>query len=133
MNRAQSWSDFSDKAQPLLRAVVAIERRDGAKAMDAISNAARRLGVTCRMARSLLYSEPVRISQEKYQQMLARWWIDMDRQAAALEARAQEIRDAAEAARIAGTQTELELGTPCGTQPPRKGASGFRGSLTGWA
>lgn len=74
MSGSESWSDFSNKAQPLLRAVVNIERRDGAKAMDAIGNAARRLGLTERMARSLLYSEPVRIGREKYQQMLARWW-----------------------------------------------------------
>lgn len=131
MSGTESWSDFSKRAEPLLRAVVNIERREGAKAMDAIHNAARRLGLTERMARSLLYSEPVRIGREKYQQMLARWWADMDRQADALERRAQDIREAAEAARIADRQQELELDTSCLTQQPRKPASGFRGSRTG--
>lgn len=102
-----------DRARQMARDAVRCRRALGMKAEHAAEDAAGGLGVSPRWFRSLILEEPVSL-RGKYDDFLARWWSDMDRQAAALEERAAEIRRTVENDRVAEAQLELELGPPCG-------------------
>lgn len=126
MNHANAWSDFSDNAYPLIATAVRTARQDGHKIGDAIAATGERLGLPARMVRSILYSEPVRLSRERYDALLARWWSDMDRQAEALRRRAEELEQQAAAVRVADAQLSLPLEAPCVGQSACVSASGAR-------
>lgn len=127
MPGVNAWSDFSDEAYPLIATAVRTARQDGHKIGDAIAATGERLGLPARMVRSILYSEPVRLSRERYEALLARWWSDMDRQAEALRRRAEELEQQAAAVRVADAQLTLPLEAPCDRRSVVSASYGSRG------
>lgn len=131
MTQANAWSDFSNDAHPLIATAVRTARQDSCKIGDAITATSERLGLPARMVRSILYSEPVRLSRERYDALLARWWFDMDRQAEALRRRAEELETQAAAVRVADAQLTLPLEAPCVERSTSGPASGARPARSG--
>lgn len=131
MTTVNAWSDFSDEAYPLIATAVRTARQDGYKIGDAIAATSERLGLPARMVRSILYSEPVRLSRERYEALLARWWTDMDRQAEALRRRAEELEQQAAAVRVADAQLTLPLEAPCERRSVVSASYGSRVSRSG--
>ena len=119
-----SCGEFSGETFPLVTAAVQSAKRDGHKIGDALEMTGRRLGLTKRFVQAVYYSEPVRITRDRYHAILAAWWRDMDRQADDLRARAAEMERQSERAQLAGRQLELDLS--CGQPQQRRSASGYR-------
>lgn len=102
----------------------------GAKKEHAIADAAPALGLSPRKARSLFHGEPAKIST--YEKFMRRWWADMNRQAFALRAAADEIERSAEQERIASLQLSFDLRvTPCAAPSLRNSGSGLQNSTSG--
>ena len=131
MPGVNAWSDFPDNAYPLIATAVRTARLDGHKIGDAIAATGERLGLPARMVRSILYSEPVRLSRERYEALLARWWSDMDRQAEALRRRSEELEQQAAAVRVADAQLTLPLEVPCERRSVVSASYGSRVSRSG--
>ncbi len=138
MGAAMSWRQFSndrtaDNASRVVRAAVRVRQLLGAKNEHAIAGAAQSLAITPRKARSMLYGEMFRIAETEYRLLLHRWWSDMDRQAAELRNRAEEIEALAEAERLAAAQLSLPLGdaSSCSLPSSRGSVSGDGRRLSG--
>jgi ribosomal protein S7 len=107
----QKSCNFDDDARGIVERFVNAFRREGHKNEAAIHYAADLLDVSPRTLWSLKYRQPVRITHELYQSLLARWWAYQARRAAELRREADLIEDRSRHEQsIALGQLTLDLG-----------------------
>jgi len=128
MSRQNVYTDEAAEAdvRRAVSHVVGFFRMLGHKNEHAIEMAAQALDLTPRRAWALRYpSQLVKVARVQRDLILHRWWAQMDRQAAELRARADQIERTAEAERLATAQLQLPLGEPrCSGQSPHDSVCG---------
>jgi ribosomal protein S7 len=109
----QKFCNFDDDARSIVERFVNAFRREGHKNEAAIHYAADLLAVSPRTVWSLKYRQPVRITHELYQSLLARWWAYQARRAAELRREADLIDERSRHEQsIALGQLTLDFGGP---------------------
>lgn len=117
-------------AGPFIRMVnVSVQARKhlGFKEEHAFDDAAQALALTPRRVRAARRQEFWRVPVDQYHRLVRRWWMDMERQAAALHAEANRLEQQAEAAWLAENQLSLPLEEPCSTPSSPNSTYGVRG------
>lgn len=128
----KSWmfSAVNDPApiERMMRRSVKIRQWMGFKVDHAFEDAGLALGTTPRRVRGFVRGEVFKVAADEYRHMLHRWWADIDRQTAELQALAIRLQNEAEKEWSDEHQLSLPLGDPPSASSSHISRSGGRGS-----
>lgn len=96
----------------LMHRSVMVRRWMGFKSDHAMHDAALALGTSPRRVRMFVRGEVFKVATGEYRRLLARWWVDIDRQAAELQALATKLQNEAEHEWSEQNQLSLPLEFP---------------------